>query len=110
MSEGDNVKLEIQIRLGKDKKILISRVRGTGMTKEDLIKNLGTAANSGTLAFVEKMQTSGDFNWIDQFGFELYSVYLVTDYVEDISKHNDDKQYVWKSKTDEVFAILEDTW
>jgi len=48
-------------------------------------------------AFVEKMQTSGDLNLIGQFGVGFYSVYLVADYVEVISKHNDDKQYVFKT-------------
>ncbi|KAL3733307.1 hypothetical protein ACJRO7_022781 [Eucalyptus globulus] len=110
LGEGDDTKLEIQIKVDKEKRIVTLRDKGIGMTKEDLIKNLGTIAKSGTSAFVEKMQTSGDLNLIGQFGVGFYSVYLVADYVEVISKNNDDKQYVWESKADGAFAISEDTW
>nr|ALN96986.1 HSP90-like protein [Populus tomentosa] len=110
LGEGDNAKLEIQIKLDKEKKILSIRDRGIGMMKEDLIKNLGTIAKSGTSAFVEKMQSSEDLNLTGQFGVGFYSVYPAADYVEVISKHNEDKQYVWESEADGALAISEETW
>merc|ERR1719427_1850633 len=103
--------LSIKIKADKDNHVLHITDTGIGMTKQDLVNNLGTIAKSGTADFLSKLQdasSTDQFNdLIGQFGVGFYSAFLVADKVIVTTKHNDDKQHIWESDANS-FSVVED--
>ena len=112
-ADGDEaaVKPDIKIRSNPQDNTLIIEDSGVGMTKDELINNLGKIAQSGTRAFVDALgKGTADVNLIGQFGVGFYSAYLVADRVEVVTKsmQENSKQYRWSSTADSSYTIEED--
>ncbi|XP_018414437.1 PREDICTED: endoplasmin [Nanorana parkeri] len=105
----DHEELTIKIKCDKEKNMLHITDTGIGMTKEELVKNLGTIAKSGTSEFLNRFTEAQDSGQstselIGQFGVGFYSAFLVADRVIVTSKHNNDTQHIWESDSNQFFV------
>lgn len=105
---GDKSELEIRVSYDNDAKTLTITDSGIGMSKEDLVSNLGTVARSGTTNFVNALKEGGaDISQIGMFGVGFYSAYLVAEKVTVASKNpSSEEQYIWISGNgDDSFTV-----
>ena len=100
--------LKIRIDLDKENRTLTITDNGCGMTEEELDKNLGTIAKSGSLQFKEENEKKKDIDIIGQFGVGFYSAFMVSSMVKVESKTPDEeKAYCWSSKGADGYQIEE---
>ena len=103
----------IDIALDKENKTLTISDNGIGMTKNDLINNLGTIARSGSKEFIKKFKDAKDAKDLDiigQFGVGFYSAFMVASKIEVTTKSYEDEQaYIFASTGESTYSIDETT-
>ena len=98
--------LKIKLEVDKEKKTLSISDNGCGMTEKELENNLGTIAQSGSLAFKQENEKKEDINIIGQFGVGFYSAFMVSDKIDVYSKSVDSEQaYMWSSSGADGYVI-----
>lgn len=98
----------IKLRADKDARTLTIEDNGIGMTKEELEKNLGTIAKSGSLGFEAEGEAKDEIDIIGQFGVGFYSAFMVSEEVDVKSKaYGEEAAYEWRSKGVEGYSIKE---
>jgi heat shock protein beta len=106
--DGGPKALEVLIDVNEEQKTVSITDTGIGMTKSEMVENLGRIAKSGTSDF-QKMLQSGDTNLIGQFGVGFYSAFLVADKVTVISKSNNStRQSIWVGDASSQFTVVDD--
>jgi heat shock protein 90kDa beta len=104
---GDTKELEIRIEINEEEKYIQFRDTGVGMSRAELIQNLGTVAKSGTTNYLSALK-EGKINLIGQFGVGFYSTFLVGRKVVVISKANHDDQHIWTSESAAAYTVEKD--
>lgn len=108
---GSTENLKIEIKIDKDKKELIIKDNGIGMTIDEVAENIGTIAKSGSKAFLanlEEAKKTGDLNIIGQFGVGFYSAFMVAEKITlETKSPYTEKGVRWSSKGDGTYEIEE---
>ena len=100
----------IDIKVDKKKRAITISDNGIGMSKDDLINNLGTIAKSGSKDFASKLKEAKekqDLNIIGQFGVGFYSAFMVASKIEVLTKTIDGQGYLFTSDGQESYTIEE---
>lgn len=105
---GESKDIDIRIEYDNSAHTITFSDSGIGMSKNDLVNNLGTIAKSGTTGFIEAISKGSSLNLIGQFGVGFYSAYLVSNKVVVTSKSNEDDQHVWISTAGSSYTVAKD--